>query len=386
MFRRVGFGMGFVLLALAGVSATSVGCTAQTSGPAAPAECGGADLTSDGENCGICGRSCGGGACSAGVCQEATFLAGQAGPTAVTATDDAVYVTIEGTLNTKTGERDGRILRCPIDGCGEAGPEVVAKGIRAPSSPIVTADAIYVMSAGMVSAGGKILSYVPFRYTLDGVDKNLMVWPTVASTTAIAVDGTRFFATTEESRSGSNDAAVFDCPVEGCPENGTKVSWRTTTLAGTSALALDAGYAYFTEVRTGTIARVKRTGIAVEKLFTTEIAVRVLAVDDTSVYWGTSLPASGSKNVTVQNYVARGPKAGGTREKLAPTDELTSLALDATDVYFAEATGRIARVPKAGGDVVTLATAQLEPTSLFVRGDWIYWVTQTDGVVHRLRK
>ncbi len=378
--------MGFVGLVALAVAALA-GCSVDAGSAPPPPACGGADLASDGENCGVCGRSCGGGACNAGVCGEAVVASGQAGLTGVTVTDDTLYITVEGPLDPKTGNHDGRIAKCPIDGCGEGGPQVLASGLLQPRFPTVTTDAIYVVSAGTVYTNGTAANYVPFRISLDGTEKKPMVWPTmVSSVTAIATDGARFFATTAESSKGKGDADLLECPAEGCPDYGQQITWHVTNLAGTSALALDGSYAYFTEVGTGTIARVKRTGVNVQKLFLTELAVQTLAVDDASLYWGTALPASGSANVKVQNYVARGPKEGGVREKLAATDEVVALAIDETNVYFAEATGRIARVPKAGGDVVTLATAQLEPGSLVVRSEWIYWVTRTDGAVHRLRK
>ena len=75
--------------------------------------------------------------------------------------------------------------------------------------------------------------------------------------------------------------------------------------------------------------------------------------------------------------------------KLLPIDELASIAVDADYVYYAEVTGKVARVKKAttGSDAEpeVLATAQLSPRSLVVSGDYLYWVTQADGGLHRVR-
>lgn len=373
-----------------GILLAASACTVVADGPAAPAECGGADLTSDGANCGVCGRSCGGGTCTEGVCQEAVIASGQAKPTGVTVTDDAIYWTNEG-AKLKDGSSDGQIVSCPILGCDESGPKTLRSGLGKPFNPIVAGDSIYFIHGAYVLGNGGSEGFVPVKLGIDGTGTPLPLiypgaFPAYQNMVGLAVDGSRMYFARRETSSGKGDAFVADCPTSGCPNNGLDAYSIAMNLKGTSAVIVDAKFVYYTEVGSGTIARAPRSTRATTELYTAEIAVPALAQDDEFLYWGTALPASSSPNVKVQNYLARGPKAGGTREKLAPISELAAIAVAGDFVYFAETTGRIGRVAKTGGKTETLATAQLEPRSLTVHGDFVYWVTYADGGVHRVAK
>ena len=56
-----------------------------------PTQCGGANLAEDARNCGTCGRSCGAGACSGGVCQPFLLADGIAGLGQLTLAGDSIY-------------------------------------------------------------------------------------------------------------------------------------------------------------------------------------------------------------------------------------------------------------------------------------------------------
>ncbi len=70
-------------------------------------------------------------------------------------------------------------------------------------------------------------------------------------------------------------------------------------------------------------------------------------------------------------------------------DSPHDLAIDDTWVYFIEDDsdeGTVKKVPKSGGNVVTLATLCKEPMALTVDGSNVYWLERNNGSNGRLRK
>lgn len=120
-----------------------------------------------------------------------------------------------------------------------------------------------------------------------------------------------------------------------------------------------------------------------QTLYSAELGALYLAQDDANLYWGTSVPAQ--QGVTVKNYLARGAKTGGTKQKLADVGAVTAITVDADWLYFADATGLIGRVAKLGGPVETLATGQNDPRALVVAAGFLYWANHAGGSIHRLR-
>jgi hypothetical protein len=87
-------------------------------------------------------------------------------------------------------------------------------------------------------------------------------------------------------------------------------------------------------------------GGAVPVVDTGGTSVVTMVLDGDFVYW------------TASSYrgLYRAPKAGGVAEKLADTDQSSSLAIEATDIYLATATGNVVRFRRATAALTTIAT------------------------------
>ncbi|HMG20526.1 MAG TPA: hypothetical protein VK607_04385, partial [Kofleriaceae bacterium] len=100
------------------------------------------DTTSDPDNCGSCGHSCGGGACVASTCRPVALAVGQANPHALAVDATSVYWTTA----------DGQVLAAPIAG---GRTTVLASGQRSPWGIAVDADRVYWVNA---VASGQVMA------------------------------------------------------------------------------------------------------------------------------------------------------------------------------------------------------------------------------------
>ena len=105
--------------------------------------------------------------------------------------------------------------------------------------------------------------------------------------------------------------------------------------------------------------------------FTPPSQPRSLAVDNTHLYW-----------LRNDGVIERMPKTGGVVQQLAPgqpDDEAGRIVLDGATVYATVHNqtlgGRLVSLPKAGGNVTTLADLQDEPHDVFIADGVIYWTT-----------
>jgi hypothetical protein len=348
-----------------------------------PLVCNGADLETDPLNCGDCGTSCGGGACVMGACQAATLVTGQDKPTGVTVDATRIVWTTEGV---QAGDPTGTLAFCPVDGCPAMSPEkVLYRGLGRPSNPILVGDKIYFVHGVLGTAGGDITGFVPEvgSFAGEALGVPLMWWGSRRDVTSLAVADNAIYFATKEQYDGAGDAFAAMCATTGCPNNGTEVYLLADAKKSISSIIVDAQSAYYVEFGSATIAKASRTSGNPQPLYSAELGALYLAQDATHLYWGTSVPAQ--SGITVKNYLARGAKAGGSKEKLVEVGAVTSVTVDGDWLYFADATGVVGRVAKTGGTVETLATAQKDPRSLVVVGGFLYWVNHFGGSVHRLR-
>jgi len=107
---------------------------------------------------------------------------------------------------------------------------------------------------------------------------------------------------------------------------------------------------------------------------------RSIAVDDTHVYW-----AEGRWNQP-DNAVQRVPVGGGTMETCT-TIAVSTIAIDATQLYGADgAGGLIWRIAKGGGTPTVLASGQPAPWDIAVDTRHVYWSSEENGEVYRVAK
>jgi hypothetical protein len=276
------------------------------------------------------------------------------------------------TEGAQKGDPTGTVATCPLDGCpGMLPSQVLYKSLGRPSNPILAGDKIYFVDGVLGTAGGDITGFVPSAGTVTGAPLGppLMWWGSKRDVTSLAVADNAIYFATMEQYDDANDAFVATCAATGCPNNGTEVYLLADARKSISSILVDKQYAYYVEFGSATIAKASRATGAPVTLFSAELGALYLAQDDTDLYWGTSVPAQ--SGITVKNYLARGPKAGGTKVKLADVGAVNSITVDADWVYFADTTGLVGRVAKSGGPVETLASGQKDPRGLTIAGGFL---------------
>jgi hypothetical protein len=128
----------------------------------------------------------------------------------------------------------------------------------------------------------------------------------------------------------------------------------------------------------GAGARIDSGAPGLEVLYTGEDNPSAIALDERYVYWASP------------DVLRRAPLAGGEPVTLATGNGLRGIMLDGDHVYFFQSSlgsGSIDRVPKEGGESERLASA-LQPSALAIRGSDLFWsdkaVVISEGAIHRL--
>ena len=169
----------------------------------------------------------------------------------------------------------------------------------------------------------------------------------------------------------------------GCAGQKGCAELKVTTLASSSlheygAIAVDDRYAYWLDQGTpdddyaaGAVMRVAKAGGEAERVAGDQGNLLAPAGGDAFVY-GTR---SGGADVQ------RAPKGGGPAAPLLR--DLKSpggVAVDAGFVYVAETAweGRAIKAPKAGGEIVEIATGQHHPTEVLVDDTTVYWINEVN--------
>jgi hypothetical protein len=104
-----------------------------------------------------------------------------------------------------------------------------------------------------------------------------------------------------------------------------------------------------------------------------------MALDATNVYWTECGDPAGG-------YVRKVPKAGGEVVTLATGDRLSGIAVDSTSVYWVAGTsdatgGTIMKIPVGGGTPTTMTSRSGLPSHLAVDGSSVYWVEQMQDAI-----
>jgi hypothetical protein len=136
-------------------------------------------------------------------------------------------------------------------------------------------------------------------------------------------------------------------------------------------IALDDTHVYWANAGDGSIARVAKTGGAVEMLASDQVDTQTIAVDDEYVYWG----AGGGVN--------RAPSSGGVATRVYVPSSIDALALsDNYIVVLHTADGAIAKI---GTEFFNFAEypvkSQMAPVGLAADASRYYWTNQGDGTM-----
>ncbi len=131
------------------------------------------------------------------------------------------------------------------------------------------------------------------------------------------------------------------------------------------------------------------SGVYWAAAFAPNAEVWSVAVDATNIYFAAFADVQGSALVA---NVAVVPKAGGATTVLFTGDYVRSIAVDATDIYALQmgdadsATGRIVRIPKSGGTATIFASQLSYPTDLVLDESYVYCADFDAATIVKLAK
>jgi hypothetical protein len=182
----------------------------------------------------------------------------------------------------------------------------------------------------------------------------------------IAVDATRVYWST----GGTNInpiGGIVEVPIAG----GAPVVIASDTNALHDSVASDGSHVFWTSYQGGTVTRTAPDGSASLTIASGQQTPMGVVVGATSVFWSDETGGA----------VMKAPIDGGTPVPLASGQGVTSIALDATNVYWAS--GGLQTVPQSGGSPVMLAAAPgsgQNGGNLAIDDAYVYWGLDQDGV------
>jgi hypothetical protein len=200
--------------------------------------------------------------------------------------------------------------------------------------------------------------------------------------TEIALDATHvYFAAAAEN-------AVRRVAVQGGP-----AELLTVDATLDSNIAIDDAYVYFMTgfVANGGVGRAPKTGVpdggTSTMVGTATFPLGFLAIDAENVYWTGGRFSGGP----IQGGVYLAPKAvdGGLGVKVTGASvvaKTTSVAVDDTNLYFANAAGRIFWLTKGSTLGAPLASSQAGATGLVADGKRVYWANSGTGSILAIDK
>jgi hypothetical protein len=320
-----------------------------------------AKLDSDGAHCGRCGRSCGGGTCTAGACAPIVLASGQASPGEIAIDDTTVYFSNYGAGNTM-----GAVMRVPKEG-GAAGP-VASNQDKAWGVAVFGSEVFF-----STFATPHFVGRAPRDGSGAGAPTRISGDPGTVRGVAADADFA-FFC-----NYGSNVVGRWR------RQNGTIDTFAANMP---NDVVVEGADVFWTNDGSNNIVKLPKNanaGTAPSVLASSQNNPRGITADATHVYWVNTGASAGSDGAVMR--VARG---GGTPETLASGLKFPrELAIDETHVYWAtSADGMIQRTTKTPGSAAeTLATGQTSPLGVAVDAKYIYWLNfGAGGSVLKLAK
>jgi hypothetical protein len=346
--------------------------------PTGDAACSPSDLLTDSLNCGTCGHSCLGGACSAGKCQAFTLVPAQLGALGIAIDSASIYW---------VSYIDAQILKANKDGTGVTVLATDTGG--APFDIALDATNVYWtdqggsnytdLASGTVStclktggAGGTALLPADL-YLVQGlaVDQTSVYWAEMEnsdigrlnradggfgyllagfgdpSPNELAVDDASVYFTTSDGvqKTPKNGPLVYGDPTQVVSDAAALTTYYSSPNTGPWGITLDANNVYWTVQTAGLIQYAPRAGLGTgvpTSLASAEVNPIMITVDATNVYWTAGGPNSAANPNDfpqyLNGYVATCPKAGCPAS--GPTVLATGLhgpygiAVDDTAIYF----------------------------------------------------
>jgi hypothetical protein len=312
------------------------------------------DVQNDPRNCGYCGHDCGTATCSAGVCESAVVIGGQADAWTIAVDETNVYWS---TQTSSPTDYNGAVRMAPVGG---GPPSVVASALGWPGGITVDATNIYwTDEIGTVAkraiAGGPITTIASNQNSPYG----------------IAVDATSVYFTLDPYQA---QGGVSKAGIGGGGGTTPIASGETTPMS----IAVNANGIFWTtavDLMTAPVAG----GPAVA--FATNQYPYAVTTDATNVYWGAGIDGG----AIYKQKVSGGPTVTLAKNQYYPN----AVAVDATSVYWSighGGTGTVAKVSKNGGTPITLAVNQAYPTGVAVNSTRVFWVNFGDGTIRSVPK
>lgn len=333
-------------------------------------------LSTDPQNCGVCGRDCLGGECVAGLCQPVQLGGGFTNPSAVVLSDTHVYFR-EG------AQGAGRVVRIAKAG---GALEVVAQGVSNLAAVALGGEQLYFASGNAAVLGqGQVL-----RSNLDGTS-SLAFSPLRAPGIArVIVPGLNVWYTEQ----AALDTFVYRAPLLSQGEGGAGVEVAFETVPGRlTSMTVDSGCLFYvTTAAPQEILRNCTPGVSAEVHYagtSGDIAFQPAAsTDEGHLYFaqGNTL----SRIALDPPAAPEGLISGRVQPPSVDEEALYYMTLtggaDGAGCSDAYALFRASKAPGAGAPTLLLAPPLSCPTAMASDETSLYWVSADGAALLKLAK
>ncbi len=311
------------------------------------------DVATDQNNCGACGKTCEPGA----VCDN-----GSCGCPDGEMTCEGACVDIKTDVN----NCGGCGMTCGGTGSlctGGACEQVVAAQQSTPVALALSSAGVFWINSGNGDVlttgltGGNVVTLAQNQSSATSIcaDADNVYWNVVTQPAEVA--------------------AIMTVPVGG----GTPATFFSEPAGMPIRLAIDSTKLYWTD-ESGDIVAQPLNSATAATLATGQSRPYAIAVQNGDVYWSDLIGTSSTQKGQILQWT---PAGGGTYTILASTpalDEVSDMAVDASNVYWVSSLGNIASVPTNGaGSPVTIVAGVSFPSGIAIDSTNIYWTTGSVG-------